>query len=350
MADVMLQPVMDALGEEFPIEGSARDQLRAAVKYAILAPSSHNSQPWVFRIGNDHLEMFADRSRRLPVVDPDDRELVISCGAALFMLRLALRNFGIGEHTELLPDPAKPDLLARVRIGGSAAPSEVEHALFTAIRLRHTDRSAYETRGVPPELLHVLARAAEREGAWLVTIDDPSIRGHVADLVGLADRVQMADVEFRRELAKWLRPNVTRRHDGMPGYALGRGGFASITHPLVIRRFDVGGGQAAGDEELVRGSPTLSVLGTAGEHPRAWLSCGQALAHVLLRAQVEGVTASFLNQPIEVTRVRRLLEMIVGHVGHVQLLLRLGYSTHSQLRPTPRRPIADVIDSVEGAA
>jgi len=345
MVDVMMQPIMDALGEEFPIQGRARDQLRAAVRYAILAPSSHNSQPWVFRIGEDSLEMFADRSRRLPVVDPDDRELVISCGAALFLLRLALRNFKIGTHTEILPDLTKPDLLARVRISGSAEPSELDHALFTAIRMRHTDRSVYETRAVPSELLHALARAAESEGAWLVALDAPAVRGHVADLVGLADRVQMSDSGFRHELARWLRPNVTHRHDGMPGYVLGKAGLASIAGPLVIRRFDVGGGQAARDEELVRGSPTLAVLGTAGEHSRAWLACGQALAHVLLRAQVEGVAASFLNQPIEVTRVRPLLEMIVGHVGHAQLLLRLGYSTRSELRPTPRRPVEDVIES-----
>ena len=349
MVDVMVQPLVDALGEEFPIGGRPRDQLRAALKYAILAPSSHNSQPWVFRIGDDYLEMFADRSRRLPVVDPDDRELVISCGAALFMLRLALRNFGIGAHTEILPDPSKPDLLARVRVHGTAEPSELDHALFAAIRMRHTDRSAYETRGVPPELLHALARAVESEGAWLVALDTPTIRGHVADLVGLSDRVQMADAGFRHELARWLRTNATRRHDGMPGYAHGKTGFASITGPLVIRRFDVGGGQAARDEELVRGSPALAVLGSAGEHPRAWLACGQALAHLLLRAQVEGVAASFLNQPIEVTRVRPLLEMVVGHVGHAQLLLRFGYSTHSELRPTPRRPLEDVIQPVASA-
>ncbi|HUL48876.1 MAG TPA: hypothetical protein VLT79_02555, partial [Gemmatimonadales bacterium] len=284
MIDVMLEPLVDALGEEFPIEASPRDQLRAALKYAVLAPSSHNSQPWVFRIGDDYLELFADRSRRLPIVDPNDRELVISCGAALFTLRLALRNFGIGEHTEILPDPTKPDLLARVRVRGSAAPSPIDHALFTAIRMRHTDRSAYELRGVRPELLHVFAHAADTEGAWLVTLDDAAVRGQVADLVGLADRVQMSDSGFRKELTRWLRPNATRRRDGMPGYAVGRGGFSSITGPLLIRRFDTGEGQAAKDEDLVRGSPTLAVLGTAGEHPRAWLACGQALGHLLLCA------------------------------------------------------------------
>jgi hypothetical protein len=341
MADRLMQPFVEALGEEFPLEGHPRDQLRAAVRYAILAPSTHNTQPWVFRLHDDHLDLFADRSRRLPVVDPDDRELVISCGAALFNLRLALRHFGIGERTATLPDARNPDLLARVRLAGSWEPSEEELMLFRAIPERHTDRSAFEPRLVPRGLLEELARAAAAEAAWFATLDAAD-HSAAADLVGVADRAQMADPSFRRELAAWLRPNNTRRGDGIPGYAVGLGRISALAAPLLVRTFDLGDGRAAGDEALALGSPALAVLGTAGEHPTAWLAAGQALSRVLLRARAEGVAASFLNQPIEVARVRRTLERLVGHVGHAQLLLRLGYSTRSRVRTTPRRSVRAV--------
>jgi hypothetical protein len=91
-------------GQLFPTTGSTEEQIRFLLGYAILAPSSHNTQPWTFRIGESHVDLFADRSRGLPVVDRDDRELTISCGAALYNLRLALRCFGFQDMLEPFPD------------------------------------------------------------------------------------------------------------------------------------------------------------------------------------------------------------------------------------------------------
>lgn len=343
MADVLLQPFVEALGEEFPLTGTTRDKLRAAIRYAILAPSSHNTQPWVFRLYDDHLDLVADRARRLPVVDPDDRELVISCGAALFNLRLALRHFGMTERVELFPDPANQDLLARVTLQGPAEPSDEDHALFGVLRQRHTDRSPFKTRPVPAQLLEALTADAVREGAWLCVLSDEKSRRAAAELVAQGDRVQMSDPAFRRELAHWMRPNRTRRRDGMPGFAQGLGDIAAVAGPLVIRTFDTGDGRAAKDEMLARGSPVLAVLGTDRDRPGAWLAAGQALAHILLRARRDGVSASFLDQAIEVPNLRLPLQALVGRPGYPQILLRLGYSTRARVRATPRRRLETVV-------
>ena len=80
----------------------------------VLAPSSHNTQPWWFRVGEDTVELFADRTRSLPVNDPFDRELTISCGAALTNLVVAARAGSLEPQVDVLPDPGEPDLLARV--------------------------------------------------------------------------------------------------------------------------------------------------------------------------------------------------------------------------------------------
>ncbi|HUL01763.1 MAG TPA: hypothetical protein VLV16_00885 [Gemmatimonadales bacterium] len=339
MADLLLQPFVEALGEEFPITGTTRDQLRAAIRYAILAPSSHNSQPWVFRLFDEHLDLMADRSRRLPVVDPDDRELLISCGAALFNLRLALRHFGIAERVEVLPDPGNPDLLARVTVQGRAEPSEEDHELFEMLRKRHTDRSPFKSSPVPEPVLATLAADAAKEGAWLAVVRAESARHEVAELVARGDRVQMADAAFRQELASWMRPNGSHKRDGMPGYAHELGRLGAFTGPLIVRTFDVGKRRAAHDEALAQGSPVLAVLGTDHDRPVAWLAAGQALAHILVRARLAGVSASFLNQPIEVPNLRLPLQTLTARPGYPQLLLRLGYSTRARVRATPRRSL-----------
>lgn len=321
----------------------AAERFHELVRSAILAPSGHNAQPWIFHIPFDRasVEVYADRTRALPVVDPDDRAMVIGCGAALFNLRLAARHAGYGDVVELLPDPYDRDLLARVRLGRPRDPSPEDEALFAAIPRRRTNRRAFEARPVPAELVRELRLAVAAEGAVLRVLETPAERLWAADLIAAGDRQQGADRAFRRELAAWLHPNRTHTRDGMPGYAFGMGDLASYVTPLVIRTFDWGSGQAARDRDLAIGSPLMAVLWTATDATRDWIGAGQALQHLLLRACVDGVSASFLNQPVEVPELRAMLREELGIAGHPQLLLRLGYGP--EVEATPRRAIEDVI-------
>lgn len=333
------EPTIPA-ASELPPAGSSREQLEFCLGYALLAPSGHNTQPWLFRIEGDAALLYADRRRALPVVDPDDRELVMSCGAALFTLRVALRRFGFEPLVTLFPDPENRDFLASVRLHEGEAPTAAELELFDAIPRRRTNRARYDARPLPEVLVAGLVREARAEGAWLEPVGEEA-RAAVADLVAEGDRTQAADPRFRRELAAWVRPNHGRSRDGMPGYAFGMGDVLSAAAPLVLRAFDWGKRQAAKDSELAENSPLLAVVGSGRDEPRAWLEAGQALQRVLLHSCVEGATASFLNQPIEVPELRPRLAAILGIEGHPQLLLRLGYGPEA--RPTPRRPLREVL-------
>jgi hypothetical protein len=287
------------------------------------------------------LELFADRTRALPIVDPDDRALVISCGAARGFLRVALRSFGYLGEVDILPDAANADLLARVRLGEPVAPTDVDDALFRAIARRRTNRRAFDSRAVPEGLLLDLADTVVAEGAWLQVVSDQPKKGVIADLIAEGDRRQAADPAFRRELAAWMRPNRTRSRDGMPGYAHAFGDIASLVMPFVIRTFDWGNAQGAKDRRLALGAPALLVVGTERDSAADWLRAGQALGLLLLRACASGVAASFLNQPIEVAVLRTKLAVRLGARGFPQLLLRVGYGPEG--RGTPRRDLADVV-------
>ena len=333
--------------DDFPEAGEAGEKLAFLLRYAVLAPSGHNTQPWLFGLAGDTVELYADRAQALPVVDPDDRALTISCGAALLNLRVALRRFGYRDDpVELLPDPGEPDLLARIRLvpGPSAAAEEVE--LFEAISRRRTTRAAFEEGAVPAEVERLFVGDAAREGAWLHLVDDGE-RETFAELVAEGDRVQMADKRFRRELAAWTHPNRSRTARGMRGYGFGFGDLVSVGTPLVIRTFDLGKGQAAKDRHLARHSPLLVVLGTDADSPRAWLAAGQALERVLLRACVHGLTASFLNQPVEVEALRpRLAEAIARLRSHPQLVLRFG--SGPEVPHSPRESLERVLVEPDG--
>ena len=313
---------------------SPNDRLQAWVARATLAPSSHNTQPWLFRLSDQWIDLLADRTRALPVNDPFDRELLISCGAALGALRVAVAGAGQGMEVNLLPDGSDPDWLARVTLS-SGAPDAALGSLATLLASRHTHRHAFLPREVEPDVRRAVAAAVSLEGAGLVDVD-ASRRDAVVELVAEGDRLQWSDPSWRRELAMWMHPR--RRGDGLAVPAL-----AAPIAQAVIRRFDMGRGVAAKDAELAAASPWLSVIATHEDTPLAWIQAGQALQRALLTGCAGGLQASYLNQPIEVASLRPRLQALLEIQGFPQLLLRWGYPERP-LPASPRRPLSDVIE------
>jgi len=327
--------------QEFPEEGLSSEKWRFLLRYAVLAPSTHNSQPWLYHLHDDRLELRADRSRACHVVDPEDRELTMSCGCALFNLQCAMRHFRCLGNVEILPDQKDQDLVARVTLGESEEPAVEDSLLFYAIPRRRTNRQPFNDDPIPVSLVSALQEAAKAESAWFHVIGDEDSRYAVADLIAEGDRRQWKSKEFRLELARWVHANRSSARDGIPGYAQGVDDLLSCAGPLVVRTFNMGEGQAAKDHDVATGSPLLAVLGTEGDSAGDWVASGQALARVLLRARVEDVWASFLDQPIEVPELRAILQATIARQGFPQICLRFGFG--EEVRPTPRREVDEVL-------
>jgi hypothetical protein len=325
----------------FPTRRSDADKLLFLINYAVLAPSSHNAQPWRFHLCDRSLKLYADPTRALPVSDPLGREQIISCGAALFNIRIALHRFGFTGEIATLPDADDPDLLARIRLGDQTERSQNEHRLFDAIPKRHTVRFPFENRSLPDSLLADLEMAARLEDASLCILDNRDARQIIASLVAEGDRRQYEDLDYRKELAGWVHPNRSQRRDGLPGFAFGVGGLLSYVGPLAIRVFNNGESRGQNDYQVVEGSPHLAILTTPADTKADWLAAGQALQRVLLRATADGVSASFLNQPVQAPSLRMRLRNIVGE--QPQILLRFGYGP--PVKPTPRRAVSDVLET-----
>ena len=219
-------------------------------------------------------------------------------------------------------------------------PTYDERLLFWAIAKRHTNRRPFTNKPVPDELVHELIEAAGAEGAWLAPLEGDA-RQEFARLVADADRSQMHDPRFRRELASWIHKSRDQSADGMPRDALAIPALLSPAGPLAIRTFDLGKGAAAQDNKLIEASPLLVVLGTDADTTHDRLAAGQALSRVLLRATQDDVAASFLNQPIEVAELRSAVAGLVGRSGTAQIVLRLGYGPKTM--PTPRRPVREIL-------
>ena len=318
---------------------------RRVVALAVRAPSVHNTQPWRFTVTATGLDLYADRSRQLPVLDPTGRLLTISCGAAVGMARLAARALGYATTVELMPDEDDLDRLARLTVGPPLAAGSDELALVREVARRRTVRDRFDTVPLASAARTVLGRDAETEQAWLYWVDDTAQRVTLAVLSDRADRIQQADPAMRAELARWRRDDDTAG-DGIPRGVLPQVPPALRATDVPLREFAPPGGPPGGADPqhlpLPAERPDLAILGTRYEGPMCWLQAGQALSRVLLRATELGLAASPLGQVLDLPWTRRQLRAELGLTGHPQLVLRLG---HAQLdgRRTPRRPVAAVV-------
>lgn len=324
-----------ATDADFPQNGTPTEQLEAMLNWAVLAPSVLNTQPWSFAVEGEAAFVFADRARQLAHLDPEGRELAISCGAALFNLRLAARHFGYASVVERVPDPDRPDLLARMRLAGAVPATEEQEALFREIKHRHTNRRPFAEMPVPEGLLRDFAEAAQDEGARLVTITDEAAKAEIGALVAAGIRAQGADLDTAEEIHRWLRPNRDPRRDGVPDRE--QAGWDRVSYlrsdaTIYARQI----------ERLAATAPALLVLTTDQDTPEAWLRTGEALQRILLLAARHDVSASYLNQPVEVEPLRERLAAILGGT-HPQVVFRVGYTVEAS--GTPRRAVGDVMTS-----
>jgi hypothetical protein len=313
---------------------SREEQLRFLVQYAILAPSSHNAQPWQFRITAEGVEVLPDFSRRLPVVDPLDRELWLSIGAAITNLRVAAAHFGF--NTTVLYS-AETILVTFVE---TCASDEELRAFFSAIKRRHTNRNTFWQELLDPEAVEHICDLTDAYPETLRLIL-PHHNTRAAELVAFAEREQMSEQEYRDELAAWMRANDTDTGDGLTADTLGFSGPFSGATEWVVRNLDVGPLQASRDRHLIETAPVL--VAVAAEDDRLSLvRAGEALERLLLRITLDGLNYSFFNSPIEVLNLRERVWSLAGSKRPPQLLLRIGRA-RTETRPMPRRPVEAVV-------
>jgi nitroreductase len=310
------------------------DDAARIARIAGRAPSLHNSQPWKFRASAFSLDLVADRARQMPHADETGRELLISCGAALFGLRLGLRALRYLPAVELFPDPDQPDTLARVRIIGEAAITGHEAELLAAVQHRHTHRGAFTPASVPPRLIAGMRMDAAAEQAVLTVLTSADQMAFVAELARRAASELSASPELAAETRSWARDGQTSARDGVPSFALAPDSGREAEDPGRLPQRDFGiRGTAPGDGE----PPSVTaVLTTPEDSPADWIQAGQALHRMLLRAAARWVFASLQSQPMECAGVRAELRSGLGLAGYPQLVLQFGRANTAA--STARRP------------
>ena len=319
-----------------------------AVEQATRAPSVHNTQPWRWRIGPHSVDLHADWNRHLPATDPDRRDLVLSCGAALHHLRVALAAMGLHTDTHRFPDPQDRSHLATVDYRPDREVDAAAARLHPAIADRRTDRRRFSRRPVPHEHIAALADAAHDAGAQLLGMADNQQSRHLLDTLADAAQRQEHRPGYPAELRIWTH-RYTAGCDGVPAANLTVAIPVGSAGPTPLRRFTRGSLSQAPHPP---GQPTtddaaeLLVITTPGDEPLDRLRAGEATSAVLLTATALGLASTPLSQAVEIDVSRNAVaNQVLGVTDDPQLIIRVGWpaSGANALPATPRRPLHAVL-------
>jgi nitroreductase len=314
---------------------SEHPEMRDFIRYATLAASGHNTQPWRFRIAGERIEILPDFSRRTPVVDPDDHHLFVSLGCAAENLALAAE--ARGRQGQISFEPENGGSVVFTFGGGPGTGS----ALFDAIPKRQSTRAEYDGKPVSAADLRTLAAASAVPGVDLVLITGRPQIERVRDLVVAGNSAQIADAAFIRELKAWLRfspREAIETGDGLFSAASGSPALPSWLGPRLfdwVFRADVENDKYA---RQIASSAGIAVFAAQKEDREHWVLAGRACQRFALQATALGLKHAFINQPVEVARLRPELASLIGLPDRrPDLVMRFGHGPG--LPYSARRPI-----------
>ncbi|ORB74389.1 Acg family FMN-binding oxidoreductase [Mycobacterium scrofulaceum] len=321
------------MNTRFPDAGTVRTVLSLASR----APSVHNSQPWRWRVGAASLHLYSDDSRQLPHIDPDGRDLMLSCGAALHHCVVALAAVGWLSKVTRLPNPADPSHLAAIELSPHRADS-VDIALAAAIPRRRTDRRYYSSWPVPVGDVALMAVRAARSGVTLCQVEDlDNLRKIVAKSV--RDHLNQ---DYLAELTAW-----SGRYASVAGVPARNTPAPDPTAKIPGRHFAGPVLPMPPDSSSADDNAVVLALGTRNDDRLAQLRAGEATSVVLLTATSLGLVSCPVTEPLETPGTRAAVQAdIFGDSNYPQMLLRVGWApiNADPLPATPRRDLADFVE------
>jgi hypothetical protein len=319
------------------LSNAKRDYV-SLLRYATLAASSHNTQPWRFKPEPSRISILPDLSRRCPEVDPDDHHLYASLGCAAENLLLAAQAAGLRGHVSY--NSAESSVQVDFE---EAAPSR--SALFEAIPRRQCSRAEYDGTELAAEQLRALEEAGRGSGVSVMLLTGSAQKEQVAEYVATGNTAQFGDSRWAEEMRRWIRFNArdaARTGDGLYGPVLGIPNVPQSLGKLLMRIAVSAERQNRKDLKHIRSSAAIAVFFSEADDKRHWIEAGRSYERLALQAAALELRTAFINQPVEVSALRSQFATFLG-IGNRRpdLVIRIGRGP--EMPRSLRRPVEHVL-------
>ncbi len=325
---------------EYPQNGIFTEQAEFMIRYAILAPSAHNTQPWKFKIENQCILILPDLDRIPPYADRAHREAYISLGCALGNLEVSAIHFGFLPTITYLPEDDLNNVAVRINLEGRKIDSTL-NSLFPAITKRVTNRLDWSNKDIEESVLSELNKFNIDDSIEITFISDKSTKNQITQLMVEAARFAFQDKMFKAELSKWVRSNYTKRLDGMPMFGFGMSGILSLIAPFMIRHMKPGI-QAGMDKKMSENTSVFMVVSAPQDNKETWIKIGKMYEYIALASLVNGVAVAPWQGVIEYDVTGKKIKELLNCCGKPLFFARMGYFQRD-VRQTPRRGVAAVL-------
>lgn len=326
--------------KHFPKNGKMESKLKFLVRYAILAASGLNSQPWIFKIKDNTIEIWADNTRQRPQIDPEDRELYISLGCAMANLEIAARYFGMMFEKEYGEEDG--NLAAKFKFAEGKTVSEKKE-YFKAITKRRVNREDYNGKSIPKEIIEKLEEEHKEYGeARLKLLTQKEIKNELAKLVEKSSQIWFKSNDLVDELEYWLQDDLSLNKDGLSTGVLNLYKLAIEVKHLLSRSDKSIISKSQRDRDLVETAQAIAIIWVEKENKKNWLMAGELYERLALYLTNFEIQNAFFNTVIELKNQRIKMEKLLGIKGKSQLLLRFGYSD-KKVAHSSRRPLEEVL-------
>ncbi|ATV27885.1 nitroreductase [Prevotella intermedia] len=294
------------------------------IEYATKAPSGHNTQPWLFKIGESEIDIYPNFAKSLPAVDADNRELFVSLGCATENLCIAAKQKGYKSEIAIADDGVVRVKLSKDTNENAGSP------LFSQIAVRQTNRSVYNGKMIPDDSIDVLQKMTVEPAVGIYFYKNGTTEYNaIAEMVYAGNSLQMNDKRFKAELQQWMRYNKKHQNttqDGLSYAVFGAPNVPFFIAKLVMSKAINEKTQNKNDRKKIASSSHLVLFTTKDNTIEQWINLGRTLERVLLRATQMGIANAYLNQPNEERNISVELANALGmETEHPTILLRIGY-------------------------
>jgi len=307
--------------EHFKTKKDIEAKLEFLLRYAILAPSGYNSQPWKFRIDENKIVIYSDFAKKRGVIDPGNREIYVSMGAALENLLIAAKHFGFEikiKTNKTIGEDKKLDLVATVEFQDKKIKNDnLNKKMFEAIRKRQTNRRPFEKLSKDTgKLEKQIKDLIEDREIDVKLFDEENLKKKIGSLMAQASLYWYSKENFRKELMSWLRDDTeTKNMDGI------RQKYYDEKDRMGLLNFSEE--KAIKDEIMVVESPILMIVSSKKDNKENWIKTGRNLERMLLYLTSENISHAYFNSIVESDKHRIELGKELNN-GIPQLVLRLG--------------------------
>ena len=324
---------------EYPRKASIEERLNFLLQFAVIAPSGHNSQPWLFKIDGNKVKFIVERSRSLEESDPSGRQLMISFGCALENLIIAAGHCGLTASVNYQPAGEGADTVLEVTMFETNY-ADSDH-LVTCMLHRHTDRGAYKTRALNPSFVNAVMEMSSNDNMIFI-IDNKNKIERLIPVVSDAQVKIMDSLPFRNELSEFVKSSYTSSKTGIPGFALGLPAPVSLLASWLVKKFNLARLTLKQDEDILRKTPAYMVIATDDDEKVSWIKAGQLFERVWLNAVLHGMVCSPMAAIVQNKGCRKSLQVILDTNLKPQVFFRIGYPEKVSM-PTPRFKVEDLL-------